>query len=82
MTIPRGTNFSGSISSRIVYELLPTSPSQTYCLSNLALLDDTKTLLIMIIYDVYHNAHENCEGLSGRVRGAQKRLRRDAKPQA
>ena len=82
MTIPRGSNFSGSVSSQIVYELLSASPSKTYCLSDLMLLDDIETLLIMIIHDVYHNAHESCEGLSGRARGAQKRMRRDAKPQA
>jgi hypothetical protein len=45
-------------------------------------MDDTETLLIMILHDVYHNAHESYEGLSMRARVAQKRMRRDAKPQA
>ncbi len=43
MTVPRGSSLSESVSSQIVYTLVSASPSQTYCLSDFALLVDTVT---------------------------------------
>ena len=41
--VPLGMSLSGSVSSRIVYELALASPSQIYCLSDFGLFVETTT---------------------------------------